>query len=246
MYRATDSARRGGGRCLDARSRCSCRSARRCRAPRTPRSRSASSGRRRTWPSLDLLRGIELTNETAKLARDEEFGAVFAKKGSDEAASGGVRRGVGAQRAARGAGRQGGPRRRGRRQRPRGVARSQHQRHVRRRLEGEVPVGGQGARRRRQQGRLELRRPSVSRGRGADSLARRRRRRRAGHRLQRVGARTPQADRDKLGTEVAYFLDGKIHASSFKKAGGESAEENALAASLFDGPSWPTARSPAT
>ncbi|MCU1281787.1 MAG: hypothetical protein JWM53_5333, partial [bacterium] len=37
-----------------------------------------------TWPSLDLLRGIDLTNETAKLARDEEFGAVFDKKGSDE------------------------------------------------------------------------------------------------------------------------------------------------------------------
>jgi hypothetical protein len=41
------------------------------------------------------------------------------------------------------------------------------------------------------------------------------------------------ADRDKLGTEVAYFLDGKIHASSFRKEGGESAEEKALASSLF-------------
>src|SRR5262249_31887071 len=37
-----------------------------------------------TWPSLDLLRGIDLTNETAKMARDEELGAVFDKKDSDE------------------------------------------------------------------------------------------------------------------------------------------------------------------
>jgi hypothetical protein len=44
------------------------------------------------------------------------------------------------------------------------------------------------------------------------------------------------SDRDKLGTEVAYFLDGKIAASSFKKEGGESAEERALAGQLFDGP----------
>lgn len=37
-----------------------------------------------TWPSLDLLRGIDLTNETARFARDDEFGAVFDKKGADE------------------------------------------------------------------------------------------------------------------------------------------------------------------
>jgi len=42
------------------------------------------------------------------------------------------------------------------------------------------------------------------------------------------------ADHEKLGAEVAYFLDGKVHASSFKKQGGESAEEKALAAQLFD------------
>jgi hypothetical protein len=44
------------------------------------------------------------------------------------------------------------------------------------------------------------------------------------------------SDRDKLGTEVAYFLDGKIQASSFKKGGGESAEEVALAKRLFEDP----------
>jgi hypothetical protein len=44
------------------------------------------------------------------------------------------------------------------------------------------------------------------------------------------------ADREKLGVEVAYFLDGKVHASSFKKQGGESAEEKGLASQLFDGP----------
>jgi len=41
-----------------------------------------------------------------------------------------------------------------------------------------------------------------------------------------------------LGSEVAYFLDGKIHASSFEHNGGatETAEEKALAAQLFEGP----------
>jgi hypothetical protein len=41
-----------------------------------------------------------------------------------------------------------------------------------------------------------------------------------------------------LGAEVAYLLDGKIHASSFEhhEGGSESEEEKALAAQLFDGP----------
>ncbi|HWE27789.1 MAG TPA: MXAN_5187 C-terminal domain-containing protein, partial [Polyangia bacterium] len=43
------------------------------------------------------------------------------------------------------------------------------------------------------------------------------------------------ADRDKLGTDVAFFLDGKIRASSFAKSGGESAEEVDLSKELFDG-----------
>ncbi len=42
------------------------------------------------------------------------------------------------------------------------------------------------------------------------------------------------ADRERIGTEVAYFLDHKIEASSFKKEGGESAEEKALAVQIFD------------
>src|SRR5262249_41402893 len=37
-----------------------------------------------TWPSLDILRGIDLTNETAQLAREDEFGALFDKKSVDE------------------------------------------------------------------------------------------------------------------------------------------------------------------
>jgi hypothetical protein len=43
------------------------------------------------------------------------------------------------------------------------------------------------------------------------------------------------ADRDKIGSEVAFFVDGKVQASSFKK---ESAEEKTLAAQLFDGPKY--------
>src|SRR3954470_13070584 len=36
------------------------------------------------FPKLDLLRGIELTNETAKLAREDEFGEIFSKGGDDQ------------------------------------------------------------------------------------------------------------------------------------------------------------------
>ena len=62
-----------------------------------------------------------------------------------------------------------------------------------------------------------------------------------------ASASDAQSDRDKLGTEVAYFLDGKIHASSFKKEGGESAEEKALARHRCStAPSSPTARWRAT
>jgi hypothetical protein len=48
-----------------------------------------------------------------------------------------------------------------------------------------------------------------------------------------------KAARELLGTDVAYFLDGKIHASSFAQKEGsssETAEEKALAAQLFEGP----------
>lgn len=43
------------------------------------------------------------------------------------------------------------------------------------------------------------------------------------------------SDRERVGAEVAYFLDGKVHASSMRKAGGESAKEKALAGQLFEG-----------
>ena len=48
-----------------------------------------------------------------------------------------------------------------------------------------------------------------------------------------------KAEKDRLGAEVAYFLDGKIQASSFARGEGqssESAEEKALASQLFEGP----------
>ncbi len=48
-----------------------------------------------------------------------------------------------------------------------------------------------------------------------------------------------KAAKELLGTDVAFFLDGKIHASSFQQKDGsssETAEEKALAAQLFDGP----------
>jgi hypothetical protein len=47
-------------------------------------------------------------------------------------------------------------------------------------------------------------------------------------------AQDAAADRKKLGVHVAYFLDGKVQASSFGKEGGqESAEEKAIADSIF-------------
>jgi hypothetical protein len=53
-----------------------------------------------------------------------------------------------------------------------------------------------------------------------------------------VSAGEAARDRERTGAEVAYFLDGKVHASSWKRQGGESAEEKALAAQLFDGPKY--------
>ena len=40
-------------------------------------------------------------------------------------------------------------------------------------------------------------------------------------------------DRMRLGANVAYFMDGRIHASSFSKEGAESAEEKDIALALF-------------
>ncbi len=188
-----------------------------------------------TWPSLDLLRGIDLTNETAKLARDEEFGAIFDKKSSDE------------QRQAA------------------FVAVSARNGRLEaegRKADLVAVVGANGHVVARDlninamfDDDLKARYASV--GKALDGVANKDVWNFDGH-LYRVGAAPirsktgavvgalvigynasatdAEADRDKLGTEVAYFLDGKIHASSFKKTGGESAEEKALASSLFDGP----------
>lgn len=52
-------------------------------------------------------------------------------------------------------------------------------------------------------------------------------------------AQDARQDKERLGTEVAYFLDGKISASSFSRGAGqslESAEEKQLAGQLFEGP----------
>ncbi|HXU67688.1 MAG TPA: MXAN_5187 C-terminal domain-containing protein [Polyangia bacterium] len=187
-----------------------------------------------TWPSLDLLRGIDLTNETAKLARDEEFGAVFDKKSSDEqrqAAFVAV------------------------------SARNGRLEATGRKADLIAVVGANGHVVARDlninamfDDDLKGRYPSV--GKALDGVANKDVWNFDGH-LYRVGAAPIRSrtgavvgalvigynasatdaaeDREKLGTEVAYFLDGKIHASSFKKEGGESAEEKELASSLFDG-----------
>jgi hypothetical protein len=188
-----------------------------------------------TWPSLDLLRGIDLTNETAKLARDDEFGAVFDKRGSDE-----TRQAAFVAVAAR----NGRLEAEGRKADLVAVV-GANGRVVARDLNINAMYDDD----------LKGRYPSV--GKALDGVANKDVWNFDGH-LYRVGAAPirsragavvgalvigyvasgvdSQADRDKLGTEVAYFLDGKIHASSFKKEGGESAEEKALASQLFDGP----------
>jgi hypothetical protein len=51
-----------------------------------------------------------------------------------------------------------------------------------------------------------------------------------------TSAKDAAADRKKLGAHVAYYFDGKIHASSFSKEGGlESVEEKDIAKALFGG-----------
>ncbi|HEX2571052.1 MAG TPA: MXAN_5187 C-terminal domain-containing protein [Polyangia bacterium] len=52
-------------------------------------------------------------------------------------------------------------------------------------------------------------------------------------------AQDARRDKERLGTEVAYFLDGKISASSFSRGEGqslESTEEKQIAQQLFEGP----------
>jgi hypothetical protein len=187
-----------------------------------------------TWPSLDLLRGIDLTNETARLARDDEFGTLFEKKSTDEqrqaafvavsARNGrleaeGHKADIVAVVAANG--------------------------HV---VARDLNINAM------YDDDLKSRYPSVAKA--LDGVANKDVWNLDG-RMYRVGAapirsragtvagaliigyvaseNDAASDREKLGVNVAYFLDGKIHASSFKKESGESAEEKSLAAQLFDG-----------
>src|SRR5438445_9410799 len=165
-----------------------------------------------TWPSLDLLRGIDLTNETAKHARVDEFGAIFDKKTTDE------------QRQAA------------------FMAVSGHNGQLEadgHKADIVAVVGANGHVIARDlninamfEDDLKARYPSV--GKALDGAANKDVWSFDGH-LYRVGAAPIRAkggvvvgaliigyvasqsdaagDREKLGTEVAYFLDGKVHAS---------------------------------
>jgi hypothetical protein len=188
-----------------------------------------------TFPSLDLLRGIDLTNETARMAREDELGAVFEKKSTDEerqAAFVAV------------------------------SARNGRLEAEGRKADLVAVVGANGHVVSRDLNinalydeDLKARYPLI--GKALDGVGAKDMWNFDGH-LYRVGAAPVRSktgavvgalvigyvasasdassDRDKLGSEVAYFLDGKIAASSMKKeGGGESAEERALAAQLFDG-----------
>lgn len=189
----------------------------------------------RTWPTLDLLRGIDLTNETARFARDDEFGAIFAKSSTDQ-----KRQAAFVAVSARNA---------------RLAADG-------RKADLVAVVGANGHVVARDlninalyDDDLKALYPSVAKA--LDGIANKDVWNFDGH-LYRVGAAPirsrsgavvgalvvgyvasaddAQSDRNQLGCEVAYFLDGKIHASSFRnKEGGESAEEKQLAAQLFDG-----------
>ncbi len=185
------------------------------------------------FPSLDLLRGIELTNLTARLAREDEFGDALSQTGDA------------ARRAAF-------------------VAletRNSRLEQQGRKADLMAVVGTNGHVLCRDlninamfDDDLKSKYPAV--GKALDGLAVKDLWSFDGH-MYRVGvapiraksgaiagalivgyvnsAQDAIADRNKLGAEVGYFLDGKVQASSFRKEGGESAEEKALAAQLFDG-----------
>jgi hypothetical protein len=187
------------------------------------------------FPALEKLRGIELTNEAAKLAREDEFGEALAKGGVDD-----VRQATFIALQAR-------------------QARLESQGR-KADLMAVVGVNGHVVSRdlninAMYDEDLKAKYPSV--GKALDGLANKDTWSFDGH-MYRVAtapirgksgalagalvvgyvdsAKDAAADRDRLGSEVAYFLDGKVQASSFKKEGGESAEEKALAAQLFEGP----------
>ena len=187
-----------------------------------------------TWPSLDLLRGIDLTNVTAKLAREDEFGTVFQKAAGDE-----QRQAAFVAVSARSA------RLENEGHKPDLVAVVGANGHV---VARDLNINAM------YDDDLKARYPSV--GKALDGVANKDVWNFDGH-LYRVGAAPIRsragavagalivgfvasgmeaaADRDKLGTDVAFFLDGKIRASSFSKSGGESAEEVDLSKELFDG-----------
>ncbi len=189
-----------------------------------------------TWPSLDLLRGIDLTNETAKLAREDEFGALFDKKSVDE-----QRQAAFVAVSARNA------RLENEGRKPDLIAVVGANGHV---VARDLNINAM------YDDDLRARYPSVAKA--LDGVANKDVWNFDGH-LYRVGAApiraksgqivgalvvgygasasSAESDRDKLGAEVAIFLDGKIQASSFRKeGGGETAEEKVLAQALFDGP----------
>jgi hypothetical protein len=190
------------------------------------------------FPALDLLRGIELTNETARMAREEQFGDVFTKGSDDD-----KRQAAFVEVSARN-------------------ARLDAQG---RKADLVAVVGANGHVVSRDLNinalydeDLKTRYPSV--GKALEGQANKDVWSFDGH-MMRVAAapirskmgsvvgalvvgyvasaKDALSDHERLGTEVAYFLDagdgGKLQASSFKKQGGESAEEKALAAQLFGG-----------
>jgi hypothetical protein len=188
------------------------------------------------FPKLDLLRGIEQTNETAKMAREDEFGEVFTKSGD-------------AQRQAAFVAVQ---------------ARNARLEQAGHKADLVAVVGANGHVVSRDlnidamyDDDLKAKFPSV--GTALNGVANKDVWKFDGH-LYRVAAapirsksgavvgvlvvgygasaQDASSDRDKTGAEVAYFLDDKLQASSFKKEGGESTEEKQLAAQLFDGPKY--------
>jgi hypothetical protein len=189
-----------------------------------------------TFPSLDLLRGIELTNDTARMAREDEFADVLGKTGVDD-----MRQAAFVAVSARN-------------------ARLESQG---RKADLVAVVGGNGHLVSRDLNinamydeDLKARYPSVAKAlegyankdiwsfdgkmyRVAAAPIRSRAGQIAGALV--VGyvasANDAMSDHDRLGAEVAYVFDtgegGNVQASSFKKQGGESTEEKELASELF-------------
>ena len=184
-------------------------------------------------PKLDLLRGIELTADAQRLARTDELGDVFGKTSDDQRRAGYIVVGNIADKLEADG-----------RRADLVVVVAANGHVVARDLNPNAMYNED----------LKSRYPSVAKA--LDGVANKDVWSFDGH-LYRVGAapvrnkagalvgalvigyvqsaQDAAADRDKTGAEVAFFLDKKVQASSFKKEGGESAEEKALAAQLFEG-----------